>query len=261
MYFNDIHIAIYLAIGFLGCLMGLTVGNLNERFANHKEIFSKQAWKEIKINFQPHYMLMTITAIIYISVIYIVGIDMQSWYANIDLITYILLIPMLISAYMIDMKHEIIPNRLVINILELGLISTFANGIFNPNGTSIAFDRITGMFVGSGIFLIITLIGGAIAGKEAMGMGDVKLVGALGLFYGVTGVTALSISSFFMGALVAIIILIIRTIQKSEDKYVAFGPFIVASAILMMFISPNTVFSLFMGLCMGLSNGIMNIFR
>ena len=47
MYFNNIHIAIYLVIGFLGCLMGLTVGNLNERFANHKEIFSKQAKNKI----------------------------------------------------------------------------------------------------------------------------------------------------------------------------------------------------------------------
>ena len=210
MYFNDIHIAIYLAIGFLGCLMGLTIGNLNERFANHKEIFSKQAWKEIKINFQPHYMLMTITAIIYISVIYIVGIDMQSWYANIDLITYILLIPMLISAYMIDMKHEIIPNRLVINILELGLISTFANGIFNPNGTSIAFDRITGMFVGSGIFLIITLIGGAIAGKEAMGMGDVKFMGVLGLIFGIKSIIIISVMSFFIGAIISILVLLFR---------------------------------------------------
>ena len=59
------------------------------------------------------------------------------------------------------------------------MISAFANGVFNPNGTSIALDRLAGMFVGGGIFLIITLIGGLIAGKEAMGMGDVKFVGVL----------------------------------------------------------------------------------
>lgn len=242
MYFNDIHIAIYLAIGFLGCLMGLTIGNLNERFANHKEIFSKQAWKEIKINFQPHYMLMTITAIIYISVIYIVGIDMQSWYANIDLITYILLIPMLISAYMIDMKHEIIPNRLVINILELGLISTFANGIFNPNGTSIAFDRITGMFVGSGIFLIITLIGGAIAGKEAMGMGDVKFMGVLGLIFGIKSIIIISVMSFFIGAIISILVLLFRV--KKPTEYIPFGPFIVLATFLSVYIPEAILFNI-----------------
>src|SRR5699024_4487823 len=90
-----------------------------------------------------------------------------------------IIIPMLISVFIIDIKHEIIPNRIVINMLEVGMISAFANGVFNPNGTSIAFDRLTGMLVGGGIFLIITLIGGLIAGKEAMGMGDVKFVGVL----------------------------------------------------------------------------------
>ena len=153
------------------------------------------------------------------------------------------MLPLLISAFFVDLKERIIPNRLTLTIFEIGIAFTFLYGINNIN---VAQDMLLGMLVGAGIFGGITLLGGLLAGKEAMGMGDVKLVGALGLFYGVTGVTALSI---------------IRTIQKSEDKYVAFGPFIVASAILMMFISPNTVFSLFMGLCIGLSNGIMNIFR
>lgn len=249
MYFNNIHIAIYLVIGFLGCLMGLTVGNLNERFANHKEIFSKQAWKEIKINFQPHYMLMTITAMIYISVLYIVGIDMQNWYANIDLITYILLIPMLISAYMIDMKHEIIPNRLVINILELGLISSFANGIFNPNGTSIAFDRITGMFVGGGIFLVITLIGGILAGKEAMGMGDVKFMGVLGLIFGIKSIIIISIMSFFIGAIVSILVLLFRI--KKPTEYIPFGPFIVLATFLSIYIPEAVLFNAIWGVFSG----------
>ena len=49
MYFNDIHIILYLVVGLLGCLVGQIVGMLNERFANHKKIFSKQAFKEMKI--------------------------------------------------------------------------------------------------------------------------------------------------------------------------------------------------------------------
>lgn len=179
MYFNDIHIGIYLVLGLLGCIVGQISGMLNERFADHKKIFSKDTLRYLKINFEPHYIIMTITALMYLVTIYIVGIDLKNWYANIDLISYIIIIPMLISVFIIDIKHEIIPNRIVINMLEVGMISAFANGVFNPNGTSIAFDRLTGMLVGGGIFLIITLIGGLIAGKEAMGMGDVKFVGVL----------------------------------------------------------------------------------
>ena len=179
MYFNDIHIGIYLVLGLLGCIVGQISGMLNERFADHKKIFSKDTLRYLKINFEPHYIIMTITALMYLVTLYIVGIDLKNWYANIDLISYIITIPMLISVFIIDIKHEIIPNRIVINMLEVGMISAFANGVFNPNGTSIAFDRLTGMLVGGGIFLIITLIGGLIAGKEAMGMGDVKFVGVL----------------------------------------------------------------------------------
>lgn len=179
MYFNDIHIGIYLVLGLLGCIVGQISGMLNERFADHKKIFSKDTLRYLKINFEPHYIIMTITALMYLVTLYIVGIDLKNWYANIDLISYIIIIPMLISVFIIDIKHEIIPNRIVINMLEVGMISAFANGVFNPNGTSIAFDRLTGMLVGGGILLIITLIGGLIAGKEAMGMGDVKFVGVL----------------------------------------------------------------------------------
>lgn len=179
MYFNDIHIGIYLVLGLLGCIVGQISGMLNERFADHKKIFSKDTLRYLKINFEPHYIIMTITALMYLVTLYIVGIDLKNWYANIDLISYIIIIPMLISVFIIDIKHEIIPNRIVINMLEVGMISAFANGVFNPNGTSIAFDRLTGMLVGGGIFLIITLIGGLIAGKEAMGMGDIKFVGVL----------------------------------------------------------------------------------
>lgn len=179
MYFNDIHIGIYLILGLLGCIVGQVFGMLNERFADHEKIFSKETLKYLKINFEPHYIIMTVTAILYIVTLYVVGVDLKNWYANIDLISYILIIPMLVSVFIIDVKHEIIPNRIVINMMEVGMISAFANGVFNPNGTSIALDRLAGMFVGGGIFLIITLIGGLIAGKEAMGMGDVKFVGVL----------------------------------------------------------------------------------
>ena len=42
MYFNDIHIGIYLILGLLGCIVGQVFGMLNERFADHKKISSKE---------------------------------------------------------------------------------------------------------------------------------------------------------------------------------------------------------------------------
>lgn len=257
MFFNNVHIGFYILIAAIGGLLGPLVAWMTKRFAERRPVFSKDFKKIFKTGIKYSYTYAAMIAVLYVLLLYKYGFG-NSFNKNLDLIKYLILTPLLISAFFVDLKERIIPNRLTLTIFEIGIAFTFLYGINNIN---VAQDMLLGMLVGAGIFGGITLLGGLLAGKEAMGMGDVKLVGALGLFYGVTGVTALSISSFFMGALVAIIILIIRTIQKSEDKYVAFGPFIVASAILMMFISPNTVFSLFMGLCIGLSNGIMNIFR
>ena len=138
---------------------------------------------------------------------------------------------MLISAFMIDWKLQIIPNRLNLTMFEIGLVITVIQGIFNIN---IAINMLLGSLVGAGIFLLITIIGGAIAGKEAMGFGDVKLMGALGLFFGWTNMIIISLISFLLGAIISII-LIVTKIRKT-DEYIPFGPFIVISAFIVMIV-------------------------
>ena len=121
---------------------------------------------------------MVSNAVMYVGLLYFFGF-------SIDTLKFMFLVPMLISAFVIDYRLQIIPNRLTLTIFETGLIFTFASVLINTNaGISIFMNNMLGMIVGGGIFLIITLIGGLIAGKDAMGFGDVKLMGALGLFFG-----------------------------------------------------------------------------
>ncbi len=42
----------------------------------------------------------------------------ELWYANIKNLSYFLLLPLLISAFVIDWRKQIIPNRLVLTILK-----------------------------------------------------------------------------------------------------------------------------------------------
>lgn len=86
-------------------------------------------------------------------------------------------------------------------------------------------NYLLGMLVGGGIFLLITLIGGLIAGKEAMGFGDVKLMGALGLFFGWPNMIIISLISFLIGAILSILLLVTK--KKKTSEYIPFGPFIV----------------------------------
>ena len=91
-----------------------------------------------------------------------------------------------------------------------------------------------GGLVGAGIFLLITLIGGLIAGKEAMGFGDVKLMGAMGLFFGWMNIISVSLIAFLIGAIISIVLLVTK--KKSTDEYIPFGPFIVIAAFIVMLV-------------------------
>ena len=133
------------------------------------------------------------------------------------------------------------PNRLNLLIFEIGLVFLFIYGFININ---ISLNLLLGMLAGGGIFLIITLIGGLIAGKEAMGMGDVKLMGALGLFFGLQNIVVISVLAFLIGAIVSIVIMIIK--RKGTDTYIPFGPFIVIASVITIFVPFSILFTILM---------------
>lgn len=230
IYFNDIHILWYVAIGILGMAIGELTHVAIERLPKSKKILEKNIIKEYKGKMQPSYCLMIITAILYIAILYTCGIQKEIM-SNITLVKYLVLTPMIVSAFVIDYKLQIIPNRLNLTIFETGLIFTFLYGITNIN---LAINMLLGMIAGAGIFLIITLVGGAIAGKEAMGFGDVKLMGGLGLYFGLSGIIALALIAFLIGAVCSVVLLLAKI--KKTDEYIPFGPFIVISAFVMIFV-------------------------
>ena len=65
MYFNDIHILIYLVVGLFGCVVGQVIGLVNERLMNHEKIIENGSLKRFKKEFIPHYGLMTVMFILY----------------------------------------------------------------------------------------------------------------------------------------------------------------------------------------------------
>lgn len=229
MYINDVHILYYVLAGIIGIIVGSFINWCNYAMPKDIKVLSKEIFQKSK-KVKANYILPITIAILYIILVYFFGIH-KNFYANLNLIKFALLLPMLISALVIDYKHQIIPNRLNLTMFEVGLILTFIYGIVNIN---IATDMLFGMLAGGGIFLVITLLGGLIAGKEAMGFGDVKLMGALGLYFGLSGIIVISLIAFLLGAIISIILL--ATKIKKTDEYIPFGPFIVIAAIITIFV-------------------------
>ena len=173
---------------------------------------------------------MFLTSIIYVGIIYCYGIK-DTFIYNLGAIRFMILTPMLLSAFVIDYKLQIIPNRLNLTMFEIGLVIAFLYGLSN---VAITINMALGMLVGGGIFLLITLVGGAIYGKEAMGFGDVKLMGALGLYFGFSSTIVVTLLSFLIGAILSIFLL--ATKIKKMDEYIPFGPFIVIAAFISIFV-------------------------
>lgn len=227
MYVNDTHILIYLVVGIVGLVVGQFVDWCNKRLPEYKTVFSKEIFTEYLKDTKPNYILMVITAVMYVALVYYFGISL-------DLFKYLLLVPMLLSAFCIDLKLQIIPNRLTLTMFETGIVFTFLAVLADTSsGINTFTDNLFGMLVGGGIFLLITVIGGFIAGKEAMGFGDVKLMGALGLFFGWVNIIIISVLSFLLAAVISIGILIFK--KRKFNEYIPFGPFIVASAFIVIF--------------------------
>ena len=199
MYFNDVHIAYYAIAAILGLIVGEVVAWANKRLPEYKSVISKEFFTEHKMNFKPNYLLMFIMAIIYVTLLYVIGIK-DTLIANLDLIKYMILAPMLVSAFCIDYKLQIIPNRLNLTIFEIGLIFTFIYGL---SDVAITINMLLGMVT-------------------------------VGLFFGFSNIIVITLMSFLIGAILSIILLIAK--RKKTSEYIPFGPFIVIATYICMYI-------------------------
>ena len=239
MYFNDVHIIYYIVIAILGAITGKIADWANYRLPDYKKVLSLEFFKEQK-KYKTNYLIILATIVLYIAVLYRFGIQ-SGFIANLELIKYLILIPMLLAAFAIDYRLQIIPNRLNLTMFEIGLLIAF---IYGWSNIAITINMLLGMLAGGGIFLLITLIGGAIYGKEAMGLGDVKLMGALGLFFGLSNIVIISLVSFLVGAILSVFLLVTKI--KKTDEYIPFGPFIVIATIISILVPYNVILNVLM---------------
>ena len=235
MYINDVPIFYYAIFAIIGLFVGQIVDWTNKRLPEYKKVISLDIIKEYKLEFRPNYILMILTSIIYVFLVYFHGIH-NSVIENLDLIKFLIVTPMLLSVFVIDYKYQIIPNRLNLTLLEVGIVFAFLYGL---SDVAISINMLLGMCAGAGIFFIITFLGGLFYGKEAMGFGDVKLMGALGIVFGLSNIIIITLLSFLIGAVLSIFLL--ATHIKKSNEYIPFGPFIVLGALISIYVPFETI--------------------
>jgi leader peptidase (prepilin peptidase)/N-methyltransferase len=139
------------------------------------------------------------------------------------------LVSALVAATFIDLDHFIIPDRFTIGLGLAGVaLSLFvpalhgeANGLPFFASVRSGGDAVLGMLIGAGLVVWIAVLGEAALKKEAMGFGDVKLVGAIGAFTGWQG----AVFSVFGGAVVGTVWVVLALLwQKITGKKTAAAP-------------------------------------
>lgn len=147
---------------------------------------------------------------------------------TIELFFTVYLMSILLLVFFIDLKHLIIPNGLVLAGIIGGGLFFILRFWYNDRILDGAawYSPLLGMAATSGFLLIIALIGMAIYGGDALGMGDVKIFLPIGLFLGLKlGIMAL-IFSVFIGGITGLVLIFFKL--KDRKSQVPFGPFIVA---------------------------------
>lgn len=137
----------------------------------------------------------------------------------------------LITITITDMEHQLIPDRLSLPLLWLGLLlNSTDSGLISLN------EAVWGAALGYGSLWLLFQIHRALTGKEGMGYGDFKLTAALGAWLGAYALVPV----FIMAGLLAILVMGSLLLWKGkENQAFAFGPWLaIAGWLVMMGWSP-----------------------
>ena len=134
----------------------------------------------------------------------------------------------LIALAGIDYDHQLLPNRIVYPMAAYGLLATL---LVDRD------DVVEHLIAGAGGFLFLFVA--IVAYPRGMGMGDVKLAGAMGLYLGPSVIPAMLIA-FLAGTIVGLAI-IVREGAQARKKAVPFGVFLALGGIAAILVGPELV--------------------
>jgi leader peptidase (prepilin peptidase) / N-methyltransferase len=134
----------------------------------------------------------------------------------------------LIALAGIDLDHKLLPNKIVYPLAAWGILAVL---IADRD------DFVEHLVGGAGAFLFLFIA--VLAYPRGMGMGDVKLAGAMGIYLGASVIPAL-LTAFLTGSVVGIAILA-REGAEARKKALPFGVFLALGAIVGVLAGPELI--------------------
>ncbi|MEG1240819.1 MAG: prepilin peptidase [Oscillospiraceae bacterium] len=142
---------------------------------------------------------------------------------------WLLLGCLLLTASLVDLETQELPDRLTLAMVLLFFaITPFTSGV-----AGLKSGLLGALCIGLPLFLFV-LIADKVAGRETMGGGDLKLIAALGLYFGPGQSLLLLILACLVGILAAVV-------GKKWHRAIPFGPSLAVSAWMVTLWGPGLV--------------------
>jgi leader peptidase (prepilin peptidase)/N-methyltransferase len=127
----------------------------------------------------------------------------------------------MVPLFLIDFDRQILPDAITLPLLWLGLLCSLG-GIFVDSHTSIigASAGYLSLWLVYHLFRLVT-------GKEGMGYGDFKLLGAIGAWAGWQSLPLVILLSSVVGAIIGVALILVK--GRDHNQPMPFGPFLAAA--------------------------------
>lgn len=144
---------------------------------------------------------------------------------TIETLKFMILASLMIVIGMIDLKTQYVYSATIVIGAIAGIIFFVAEWI---NDGSFPKDKLIGMLIG------LILIGLIVLLTRGMGVGDIEIVALSGLFLGIRGSIFTLFTSFVLGGIAGILIMLIK--KKGRKEAISFGPYIAIATIMSIYV-------------------------
>ena len=159
-------------------------------------------------------------------------------------------ISLMIVGSLIDYDHKLLPDFVTVGGILLGVaywtlvslsFKNFAMEFSNPKMYLPLALSLAGLVFGFGLLWLVRFFGSMAFKREAMGMGDVFLMGAVGAMFGPFAVLVTLILSSVFGSVVGLSAVALSKTRLGRFTEIPYGPYICMGCLVWMFWGPQLV--------------------
>lgn len=149
-------------------------------------------------------------------------------------------VSLMIVGSFIDFDHQLLPDFVTVGGMVLGVVLAGVESLLRHSAEPI-FWSVGGLAFGFGLLWLIRFFGSKAFRREAMGLGDVFLMGAVGAIFGPLAVLVTLILSSVFGSLVGVVLILMNRVRLGRMVEIPYGPYICMGCLAWMFYGPELV--------------------